>query len=82
MTVQQQLAARVMNLSDEGARLVGQFLSSLNPLFFIECGTEPDNADKLDVSKRFGAGKGIIQNTDKFDSFNGEIAEIFEGFHG
>ena len=77
MTVQQQIAQRVMNLSDEGAALVGQLLNGLNPLFFLR----EENAS-ADVSKRFGAGKGIIVNTDVFDNCNGEIAELFERFDG
>ena len=58
-----------MNLSDEGAALVGQLLNGLNPLFFLR-----KEAAVTDVSKRFGAGKGIICNTDAFDSFNKEKA--------
>ena len=77
MTVQQQVAQRVMNLSDEGAALLGQLLNGLNPLFFLR-----NEAAVIDVTKRFGAGKGIICNTDEFDSFNGEIAELFERFDG
>ena len=77
MTVQQQLAQRVMNLSDEGAALVGQLLNGLNPLLFLR-----KEASLADVSKRFGAGKGVIGNTDEFDSFNSEIAELFERFDG
>ena len=78
MTEQQQLAERVMNLSDEGAKLVSQLLNSLNLIFFMGAGAE--SAKKTDVSCRFGAGKGIIRNTDEFDSFNSEIAELFERF--
>ena len=74
ITVQQQIAERVMNLSDEGAELVGQLLNGLNPLFFV------DRKDKPDVSRRFGAGKGIIVNTDAFDSMDEEIAELFKEF--
>ena len=74
MTVQQ-VAQRVMNLSDEGAALVGQLLDGLNPLFF-----QPVKTESIDVLRRFGAGKGIICNTDEFDGFNGEIAELFERF--
>ena len=77
MTVQQQVARRVMDLSDEGAALVGQLLNGLNPLFF-----RAGETANVDVSKRFGAGKGIICNTEEFDSFNGEIAELFERFDG
>ena len=78
MTVQQQVAERVMNLSDEGVELVGQLLNSLNPLLFTEKGVLSETVRKADVSKRFGAGKGIIRNTEEFDSFNGEIAVLFE----
>ena len=78
MTVQQQIAERVMNLSDEGAELVGQLLNGLNPLYFVS--PVPDRKDKPDVSKRFGAGKGIIVNTDAFDNMNEEIAELFREF--
>ena len=77
MTLQQQVAERVMGLSEEGAELVDQLLNSLNPLLFISNGPLPE---KTDVCKRFGAGKGIIVNTDEFDSCNSEIAELFKGF--
>ncbi len=76
MTVQQQIAQRVLDLSDEGAELVSQLLNSLNPL----CFTRQDRVmDTPDVTKRFGAGKGIIRNTELFDSVNDEIAELFGG---
>ena len=78
MTVQQQIAERVMSLSDEGAELVEQLLNGLNPLYFV--GPVPSRKDKPDVSRRFGAGKGIIVNTDAFDSMDGEIAELFKEF--
>ena len=77
MTLQQQVAERVMSLSEEGAELVDQLLNSLNPLLFVSDGPAPEKAD---VFKRFGAGKGIITNTDEFDSFNSEIEELFKGF--
>ena len=80
MTVQQQVAARVLNLSDEEAKLVEQLLNSLNPLLFTENEPARETINKVDVSRRFGAGKGIIRNTDEFDSFNNEIAELFMGF--
>ena len=80
MTVQQQIAERVMSLSDEGAELVEQLLNGLNPLYFVN--PAPNRKDKPDVSKRFGAGKGIIVNTDAFDSMNEEIAELFKEFDG
>ena len=78
MTVQQQIAERVMNLSDEGAELVQQLLNGLNPLYFV--GSVPNRKDKPDVARRFGAGKGIIIGTDAFDSMNEEIAELFKEF--
>ena len=80
MTVQQQIAERVMNLSDEGAELVDQLLNGLNPLLFIHGDPSTEKRVSADVSRRFGAGKGIIVNTDEFDSFNDEIAELFKGF--
>ena len=78
MTVQQQVAERVLKLSDEGAELVSQLLNSFNPILFV--GGKSNH--QVDVSRRFGAGKGIIRNVDEFDSFNGEIAELFERFDG
>lgn len=78
MTVQQQVAERVLTLSDEGAELVGQLLNSLDPLLFI--GTGMQLPKQTDVSKRLGMGKGIIQNTEEFDSFNSEIAGLFQEF--
>ena len=65
-----------MNLSDEGATLIGQIIDCLNPIYFTisERDTTPS---EVDVSKRFGAGKGIITNTDAFDD-NAEMAALFE----
>lgn len=80
MTVQQQVAKRVNNLSEEGAIFIEQVLNSMKPTFFIAATTETDKKKKVDVSKRFGAGKGIIKNVDQFKSDNDEIAKMFEGF--
>ena len=76
MMVQQQIAQRVMGLSDEDAELVGQLLNSLHPIAISE---NKAPSEKPDVSRRFGAGKGIIRGTDEFDSFNDEISALFEG---
>lgn len=82
MTMQQQIAERVMLLSDEGAELVGQLLSGLNPMLFMNQAPLDHQEGKPDVSKRFGAGKGIIVNTEAFDGFNEEIADWFKEFDG
>ena len=77
MTVQQQVADRIGNLSDEGAIFIEQVLNNMNPTFFVSSVQENK---KVDVSKRFGAGKGIITNVDEFKNDNEEIAKMFEGF--
>ena len=77
MTVQQQVAERVMNLSDEGAELIGRLLNGLDPVYFNLHGPTQKNTDTFDVAKRFGMGKGIILNTDEFDRYNDEVGKLF-----
>lgn len=36
-------------------------------------------AETADVSKRIGAGKGLIEESENFDKWNDEIADLFEG---
>lgn len=74
MTVQQQVAERVVGMSDEGATLIQKILDSMSSTFF----TQTEEPARVDVKKRFGAGKGIIGNTDDFDRYNDEIAAEFE----
>ena len=35
MTVQQQVCARIINMSDEGAAFIEQVINNMNPVFFI-----------------------------------------------
>ena len=37
------------------------------------------NNNNIDVSKRIGAGKGILNDSEDFDKWNDEIADLFEG---
>ena len=78
MTVQQQVCIRVNNMSDEGAEFINQIINNMKPSFFVDSPAPRAKIDKTDVSKRFGAGKGIIGNTDNFDKYNDEIADMFE----
>lgn len=80
MTVQQQVANRVANLSEEGARLIDQMLNSMKTTFFVSNTSASKESGTFDVSKRFGAGEGIITNVENFKSDNDEIAKMFEGF--
>ena len=80
MTVQQQVANRVANLSEEGARLIDQMLNSMKTTFFVSNTSASKEPGTFDVSKRFGAGEGIITNVENFKSDNDEIAKMFEGF--
>ena len=37
------------------------------------------DTETIDVSKRIGIGKGIIEDPDDFDKWNDEIADLYEG---
>lgn len=81
MTVQQQVANRIINMSDEGARFIGQVIDNMNPVFFTvkNPSIEDQPQSEIDTSKRIGIAKGLLGNTDNFDKWNDEIAELFEG---
>ncbi len=40
--------------------------------------TQP-SAETIDVSKRIGVGKGLIEESEDFDKWNDKIADLFEG---
>jgi len=66
---------QINNLTDDGVELIDNIINSLNPKYFV---IQPDDK-KRDVSKRIGAGKGVIGNTDHFDDDNEEISALFTG---
>lgn len=78
VTVQQQVCNRIINMSDEGAIFINQVINNMNPVFFTnKAASAADN--NIDVSKRIGAGKGILTDSEDFDKWNDEIADLFEG---
>lgn len=79
MTVQQQVCARIINMSDEGAAFIDQVINNMNPIFFIGKNNTKFNSEAIDVSKRIGIGKGIIEDPADFDKWDDEIADLFEG---
>lgn len=79
MTVQQQVCARIINMSDEGAAFIDQVINNMNPIFFIGKNSTKLNPESTDVSKRIGIGKGIIEDPADFDKWDDEIADLFEG---
>ena len=64
---------QINNLTDDGVELIDNIINSLNPKYFV---VQPDEK-KRDVSRRIGAGKGVIGNTDHFDDDNEEISALF-----
>ena len=79
MTVQQQVCNRIINMSDEGAAFINQVINNMNPVFLMgETAIEYDKT-RIDVSKRIGIGKNIIEDPENFDKWNDEVADLFEG---
>ena len=79
MTVQQQVCARINDMSDEGAAFINQVINNMNPIFLARKGNAIIDTEMVDVSKRIGIAKGIIEDSDDFDKWNDEIADLFEG---
>ena len=79
MTVQQQVCDRIINMSDEGASFINQVINNMNPVFLTRKPVVELSKDAVDVSKRIGIGKGIIDDPEDFDKWNDEIADLFEG---
>lgn len=82
MTVQQQVCARIINMSDEGAAFINQVINNMNPIFFTKAENAKSSAkasESLDVSNRIGIGKGLIDDPEDFDKWDQEIADLFEG---
>lgn len=78
MTVQQQVCARIINMSDEGAAFIEQVINNMNPVFFIGKNNLKSTTEAIDVSKSIGVGKGIIEEPTDFDKWDEEIADLFE----
>ena len=75
MTVQQQAYALIDNMSDEGVKYVIELIQNLKLSVFKD-----ESMDGyIDVSKRIGIGKGIIDVPEDFDKWNEEISDLLEG---
>ena len=79
MTLQQQVCARIINMSDEGAAFINQVINNMNPVFLIGKQNAKSDIESIDVSKRIGIGKGLIEDPTDFDEWDNEIADLFEG---
>ena len=79
MTLQQQVCARIINMSDEGAPFINQVINNMNPVFLIGKQNAKSDIESIDVSKRIGIGKGLIEDPTDFDKWDNEIADLFEG---
>lgn len=79
MTVQQQVCARIINMSDEGAAFINQVINNMNPVFFTGKVEKKTVIEEVDVSKRIGVGKGILDDPEDFDKWDDEVADLFEG---
>ena len=78
MTLQQQVCARIINMSDEGAAFINQVINNMNPVFLIGKQNAKSDIESIDVSKRIGIGKGLIEDPTDFDKWDEEIADLFE----
>lgn len=79
MTVQQQVCARIIDMTDEGAAFINQVINNMNPVFLTRNDSEMADMEEIGISKRIGIAKGMIEETDDFDKWNDEIADLFEG---
>lgn len=87
MTLQQQVTDVIAIMSEEKLRLLMKFADFINksnsiqieesdPAFFTATIGNSEKKEKKHIL--FGLGKGIITKVDEFDSFDDEIAEMFE----
>lgn len=68
MTVQQQVCARIINMSDEGAEFINQVINNMNPDFLAGKGGRSNDINLVDVSRRIGIGKDVIEDSEYFDA--------------
>ena len=66
-------------MSDEGAAFINQVINNMNPVFLIGKQNAKSDIESIDVSKRIGIGKGLIEDPADFDKWDNEIADLFEG---
>ena len=78
MTVQQQVCSRIINMSDEGAAFINQVINNMNPVYLTRKADAEHDVNMVDISRRIGIGKGIIEDPEDFDKWNDEIADLFE----
>ena len=75
MTLQQEAATMINSLPDDGVQLIIDLMQRMiNPVV-----VKNDEAyDNNDISKRFGAGVGIINDPAGFDDMNDDVLDYFE----
>lgn len=84
MTVQQEAWNLIREMPDESVKFIIELIHNMTPAFRTGMkadGTDTTQAKQFDVSKRFGAGIGIITDPEQFEQWDKEIAELFEGGH-
>lgn len=77
MTVRQEAYQLINRMPDESVKHLVELLKSMTPDFLSVRKGETDV--RLQVSKRLGAGRGIIVDSPNFDAWDGEVAALFEG---
>ena len=75
MTIQQEAMQMIESMPDESVHFIVALIKKMAPEFR---GIETKGRTQ-DVSKRIGMGKGLINDPEGFDSWDDEIADLFEG---
>ena len=77
MTVYQEAYQLISKMPDESVKHLVELLKSMTPEFLRGHANEQSTAAL--VTKRLGAGKGIIVDSPDFDKWDAEAAALFEG---
>ena len=76
MTAKQEAYDLIRVMPEESVKFLVELIHNMSPSF--RTGTETGKP-KVDVSKRLGAGIGIITDPEDFDKWDAEIEELFYG---
>lgn len=74
MTVQQEAIKMIESMPEESVQFIIELIGKMTPEFR---GIE-SNVNKVNVSKRIGLGKGMINDPKGFDDWDDEITNLFE----
>ena len=75
MNIKQEAYDLIRAMPDESVKFLVDLIHNMYPSFRTGTAEKP----KVDVSKRFGAGIGIITDPEDFDKWDAEIEEMFCG---